>query len=81
LVIGGGTYRWAFAEGNDGGVGATTITGGSFSPSGTNLVFKQLCPSTEADAGTVIYPYATPTTGDGFYIYGASNTLEYYEAL
>jgi hypothetical protein len=79
FVFGGGTYGWAIAEGTtEAGVGKATITGGSFSPSGTNLVLDQHCP--EADAGTVVsYPYSA--SGTGIFIYRSSVTLEFYDSM
>jgi hypothetical protein len=79
IVFGGGTYGWAIAQGTtEAGVGTPTITGGSYSPSGTNLVLDQHCP--EADAGTIVsYPYSA--AGTGIFIYRSSATTEFYDSI
>jgi hypothetical protein len=73
LVFGDETYTWAQASGAvDAGVGATTLTGGTWTAGGNTAVFTQTCPTSEA---AVSYPYSTE--GTGLFIYKGT-TAEFY---
>jgi hypothetical protein len=80
LKIGAGVYGWAFAEGSlDGGLGATSKTGGTYTVSPDHLVLRELCPSSEApDAGTSV-PYTA--MGTALWIFKGSSIVEVYSPM